>query len=131
MDDVSKRPTRQTFAEVVREVEATPVVPEPKTGGVTDPNGTYWTQDIGEISPSEALDLATSGAAVAWDPCGCGGYCGFTWFGPEDVQRLVRAGTPIVRHTKRRHSNISKWVSEAGRSLVIAEDAVRWGDLLS
>ncbi len=127
---MGKRAHRQTFADVVREVEETPTAPEPRTGGITDPNGTYWLPNKRQISPSQALALASAGASVAWDACGCGGYCGFTWFSPEQVARLVSAGTPTIRHTKRRRGNISEWASEDGRALVVAEDAVRWADLL-
>lgn len=131
MTVMSKRAARRTFAEIVREVEETPAAPEPRAGGVEDPFGTYWTPQNGEITPSQALDLAGAGAAVAWDPCGCGGYCGFTWFDQQQVDRLVAAGAPTIRHTKRRRGNISEWASEDGRALVVAEDDVHWADLLS
>lgn len=43
---------------------------------------------------------------------------------------MVAAGTPNVRHTKRRSGNISVWTSEDGGVLVVAEDAVEWGDVI-
>jgi hypothetical protein len=127
---MGKRPPRQTFAEVVREVEEAPVTPEPRTGGITDPTGTHWMPINRQISPGHALALAAAGAPVAWDACGCRGYCGFTWFSEAQVAGLVRAGAPTIRHTKRRRGNLSEWGSEDGRALVVAEDAVRWADLL-
>jgi hypothetical protein len=44
---------------------------------------------------------------------------------------MVAAGTPKVRHTKRKTGNLSVWKNEAGGVLVVAEDAVQWGDVIS
>lgn len=70
----------------------------------------------------------TEGACVAWDRCGCGGYCGFDWFTAEDVARTVAAGTPKGKRTKRRKGNLSVWTDADGGVLVVAEDAVQRGD---
>jgi len=129
--DVSKRERGQSFSEIVAGVRERPSQPEPRTGGVADPTGTYWRRSKAEISPSHALDLASAGTAVAWDACGCGGDCGFTWFTPDEVAHLVQSGPPVVRHKKGRLANISEWSSEDGRRLVVAESEVRWGDLLA
>lgn len=127
---VSKRPKGKTFAEVVREVEQQPVAPVRDYSGVVDPGGTRWHQHLAEISPARALDLAREGASIAGDPCGCGGYCGFDWYGPEDVARMLLAGTPKVRRTKRRQGNISEWINADGGVLVVLEDAVEWGGVI-
>ena len=127
---MSKRPRTPTFAEIVREVEQAPPPRVDDRSGVVDRDGTRWHQTAGEISPGRAFQLAAEGAAVAWDPCGCGGYCGFDWFGADEVARLVAAGRPTVRDTKRHQGNLSEWASEDGRVLVVAEQAVRWGDLI-
>jgi hypothetical protein len=130
---VSKRPKGKTFADVVRAVEQQPVVPESDYSGVVDPSGKRWHRDEAEVSPARALELAGDGASVAWDNCGCGGYCGFDWYTPEDVARMVAAGTPEVsRHTKRRRGgSLSVWTSGDRDVLVVAENAVRWGDVIS
>jgi len=128
---VSKDPKGKTFAEVVREVEQQPVVPARDYSGVVDPGGRRWHRHLAEISPARALELAKEGAPIAWDPCGCGGYCGFGWYAANDVARMVAAGTPNVRHTKRRRGNLSVWASDDGGILVVAEDAVQWGDVIS
>ncbi len=49
---------------------------------------------------------------------------------PDEVAQLVRVGTPILRRTRRRHGNISEWATADGQRLVVAEDSVRWGNLL-
>lgn len=87
MARMGKKVPRQTFADVVREVEETPTAPEPRTGGITDPNGTYWMPTKRQISPSHALALASAGAPVAWDDAavaataGSHGSAGSRWPG--------------------------------------------------
>ena len=126
---MSKQPKGKTFADVVREVEQQPVGPVRDYSGVVDPSVKRW-QHLAEISPARALELAKEGAPIAWDPCGGGGYCGFDWYAADDVARMVAAGTPKVRHTKRSRGNLSVWTSEDGGVLVVAEDAVQWADVI-
>ena len=128
---VTRKPDRPSFADIVREVREQPAAEELRQPGVVDPTGTRWRPTQRSISAGQAHALAEKGAHVAWDPCGCGGYCGFTWFSSDDTTRLVAAGTPTVRNTKRHRGNISEWQSDDGRVLVVAEDAVRWSDLLA
>src|SRR4051812_41503689 len=99
---------------MVREVKQLPVERDPDHSGVVDPSGKRWHQHLAQISPALALKLAKAGAPIAWDPCGCGGYCGFDWYGAEDAARMVAAGTPKVRLTKRRKGNLSLWTSDDG-----------------
>ena len=127
---MGSRASRQVFADIVREVQQAPAAPATPTGGVIDPSGTHWFPREQQISPGQALALASTGALVAWDPCGCSGYCGFEWFGAVEVATLVEAGAPEVRRTKRRRGGISEWSSENGKTLVVAENAVRWGRLI-
>jgi hypothetical protein len=126
---MSKRPKGKTFADIVREVEQQPVVPERDYSGVVDPSGRRWHRDEAEVSPARALELAGDGASVAWDNCGFG-CCDFYWYTPEDVARMVAAGTPKVRQTKRRKGILSVWTSGDGDILVVAEDTVQWGDVI-
>lgn len=128
---MSKKPVHPPFADVIKEVQEGPSGAEPEYDGVVDPEGVRWLPSKIRISAGQAHALAESGARVAWDPCGCGGYCGFTWFSAEEVAQLVAAGTPTVRSTKQRRGNISEWQASDGLVLVVAEDAVRWGDLLA
>jgi hypothetical protein len=65
-----------------------------------------------------------------WDPCACGGYCGFTWYTPNDIADMVASGQPMIRNNKRHIGNISEWCSDADDVLLIAEEYVRWGDHL-
>ncbi|MFS0702939.1 hypothetical protein AB6N23_00310 [Cellulomonas sp. 179-A 9B4 NHS] len=126
-----RKPDTTSFAEVVREVREQPPVAAPEPSGVTDPDGNRWRPGTGSITPGQAHALLEQGARAAWDPCGCGGGCGFTWFGPQETTRLIASGTPTVRSTKRHRGNLSVWTTDDGRVLVVAEDAVRWADLMA
>ena len=127
---VSKQPKGKTFAEMVRQVEKQPFVPAADYSGVVDPSGRRWREHLRQISPARALELAREGASVAWDSCGCGGFCGFAWYGTEEVARMIRSGAPVVWSTKKRRGNISEWSSSDGGVLVVAEDAVQWGGVI-
>jgi hypothetical protein len=127
---VSKEPKGKTFAEIVREVEDQPVVPVADRTGVVDPSGRRWHQHVARITPARALELASQGATVAWDPCGCGGYCPFDWFGVDDVAALVASGKPSIRAKKNTWGNLSEWITSDGDVLVVAELSVRWGALI-
>lgn len=94
------------------------------------PDRRRWHHLRDGVAAAEALSMAAAGAAVAWDPCSCGGYCGMRWYTRRDVEQMVCAGEPVVRVSKRHRGGISEWVTDDGQRLVVAEDAVTWGDLL-
>lgn len=131
---MARRSNSRSFADIVREVERgaveTPSDTATPAGCLKAPDGPIWSY-VSNISAPRALALADSGAVVAWDPCGCGGYCGITWYTPDDVRRLVAAGPPRVKNNKRWNGRLSEWHEPAGGRLVLAEDAVIWGHLLS
>lgn len=127
---MSTRRQRKPFAEVVREVRESPSRPVPARNGVVGPDGRRWHLVAAELAPAEALARAAAGAAVAWDPCGCRGYCAFTWYTHREGERMVAAGEPVVRLSKRHNGGISEWATLDGQRLVVAEDAVTWGGLL-
>lgn len=135
---MAKRTARQSFAEIVREVHtappaaiAEPTGPDLSSGRAKDPGGHIWEKVAGGTSATRAFALASAGGVVAWDPCGCGGYCGITWYDRDDVARLVAAGKPHVRNNKRYRGSLSEWATTDGRRLVLAEAEVRWGHLLA
>lgn len=127
---MSKQPKGKTFAEIVREAEDEPPARVADHSGVVDPAGRRWHQQLAQISPGRALELVEQGATVAWDSCGCGGHCGFTWYGPDEVAALVKAGKPTVEAKKRSWGNISEWTTNEGQVLVVAELSVQWGHLI-
>ena len=100
-------------------------------GSVVAPDGRTYRSSARDISAADAFTAAAAGARVAWDPCGCGGYCGLTWFDEADVARMVTAGRPQIRRTKKARGAISEYRSDHGRVLLLAEEAVRWGSFLA
>lgn len=96
-----------------------------------DQEGRKYALVQGEVSEDRAYEAAKAGATVVWDPCGCGGACGLDWYSREDVARMVAWGPPDIRSKRRRRGSISEWQSEDGHVLLLAEDSVRWADLLA
>lgn len=78
-----------------------------------------------------SFEAAAQGAAVAWGPSGCGGFCGFNRSDETHVARIVAAGRPTIQHTKKSGGSMSKRRGVEGLGLLFVEDAVRWGDLLA
>ncbi|MGY4643674.1 hypothetical protein [Cellulomonas sp. URHB0016] len=133
------RRRQPSFRDIVDAVKATPAATssEPDEPGLyTDgrlvaPGGHLYTRAAGEISSADAFHAAAAGAQVAWDPCGCGGYCGLRWFDEADVAAMVALGRPNIRRTKKSRGSISEYRSEDGRGLLLMEGDVRWGDFLA
>src|SRR3954449_2549772 len=129
---MGKKHQRATFADVVRGLEQearTPPPPRPGLHGPTqlvDREGRTYAA-VEAVSAKRAQELAQAGAAIVYDPCGCRGYCGLTWFDPEDVHRMVAAGPPTIG---RRRGCITEWRAEGGEIYLLVEDDVKWGDVL-
>jgi hypothetical protein len=133
---VAKRQRATPFAEIVREVEATPSPDPPAARGagflagnlIVDEAGTQFRCVHDEISPSRAVVLAIEGAQLVYDACGCQGGCGLDWYDESVVRELGAKEPPRVK--RKRHGNLSEFRSGDGAALILAEDAVEWGDLL-
>lgn len=126
----------ETFADIVAEVTATP----PRTprvfagfhdGYFGDPDGNAYRLVDDQLSPRDAQYFARDGARVVHDPCGCGGYCGLDWLSVRDVERLAVADPPVLRRRKHGLATLSLWQGAGGRSLIVAEGEVYWGDRLA
>ena len=128
-----------SFSEIVDAVKSSPqgVPPVPTEPGVYPdgivlaPGGRRYVVAATDISPADAWADAAAGAIAAWDPCGCGGYCGLTWFDEADVAGMAAAGRPTIRRTKRAHGSISEYRSDDGRILLLVEGDVRWGEFFA
>ena len=82
------------FVRALDQDATTPPPPRPGLHGpaqLVDREGRTYAA-VEAISAKRAQELAQAGAAIVYDPCGCGGYCGLTWFDPQDVNRMVAAG---------------------------------------
>jgi hypothetical protein len=134
---MSPRPKRETFANIVAEVKATPAVPKdvpigPSRDGRSwgDLDGHEYTLVDAELEPDRAVDLLKHGALVVYDSCGCGGWCGsgLDWLDPADRTELMSADPPRVGFSKKAWGRLSEWRSPSGRVLIEAAVNVRWGD---
>lgn len=127
---MGKRPKQESFADLVAEVIARPA-PVPMPDAV-DPQGRGLFLVDESITPEHAHELVCSGAALAWDSCGCrgGGNCVVVWFDDAEAAKLAKVGPPILRRTKGRDANLVELRRQDGRAVVFAEMNVRWGDLL-
>lgn len=128
----------KTFAEIVAEAlaEERPVgVPMVRPGSFNaegeffDPEG-HLLNRVGEVTPKEARAYVASGAMLAFEGCGCGGWAGCQ---AEWIEEAVRAelGAMKPRFVKGYGSPtwIDLWRSEVGL-VVFAHGDVEWGEAL-
>lgn len=124
-----------TFAAVVDDLQRRPPAPTPDDRSrLRSPDGRVFFPSVDELSPAEAAAMVAAGATVAWDSCGCQGYCGMEWFPATDNARFLRAGPPefVPRSRKVPHADghLSAWRTDDGQVLVLATREVRWGGLM-
>ncbi len=100
-------------------------------GVLVGPDGRVWERVADDVPADRALELVRRGAAVAWDGCGCAGYCGLDWLSAEDLARLAAGGIPRVSHKSIPWSGLSKWTTSADERLLLATGDVRWGRRLA
>ena len=106
---------KQSFAEIVAQVRATPPTPivvRPGTfnadGQLFDPSGTLLTRAQDSITEAEAADLVVAGALAVFEACGCGGGGGCIpeWIDADGLNRLRTADKPrFVRATARQRGS--------------------------
>jgi hypothetical protein len=135
---------RQTMAQMLERLRSQPpalppggglvAVPDTRTGvDLPGPAGELFARVARDVPPGQAVTLLRAGALVAWDSCGCGGYCGFDWLDVDRRQSLLRADRPRVggRAKKGQWGTLSHWRSPAGTDLLLAENYVHWGTELA
>ncbi len=135
---MGRRPQQQkTFADLVREVETrVPDAPAALAPGLhgdeefVDQAGRRYRLTAPSVDQPTAQRAAAGGAVVVWDPCGCGGYCGYEWLDPAQVRHLSSA-LPQVRNTKRHRGCIALYTDEAGGELLLVEGSVIWGSTIA
>ncbi len=134
------KPTLKEIAEELRNA------PAPPRGGATavrpggyngageffDPAGNLLIESQATVTPTVALELARSGAVLAFEECGCGGRasCSITWFGPDDVQTMAEAGLPAFVRGYGSPTWIDVWASSE-TTVVFAHGDVRWSDFMA
>ena len=123
-----------SFAEIVASTKAAPSTdPAPlrvghqTNGTFVDRDGHVYSLVEDSIDGARAQAAAADGATIVWDPCGCGGACGFQWIDGTAARRLGSV-TPKIADTKRRKGSVGLWQSDKGTTLLLLEDAVSWGN---
>lgn len=88
-----------------------------------DPDARVYRRTSAHIKPNRAQELLRSGAAMAVDDCGCGGYCGLDWPSPPERAEL---GLRPPRLAKNRLGWLDEWQSADGHELLLQHGDVRW-----
>lgn len=87
------------------------------------PDGGVYRKHAARVSASRAQELLASGALMAVDDCGCGGYCGLDW--PDATERRDLARRP-PRLSRRRFGWFEEWHTDTGHRLLVQYGDVRW-----
>lgn len=134
----TKNAHRQTIKEIVADLEQAPASPpepvliEPgKYSGDTlyDPDGHALVETADDdLTPEQTRAAVLDGARLAWDDCGCGGYCNaIEWPAPTDLRREAERAAPRFR--KNTGAHVQRLAGNGG-DVLLAVGGVRWGDLL-
>lgn len=135
-----KKRSNLTMAAIVARVEAGPPArPDPnaqpggfnRLGQFFDPKGRRLECSKKEITPQQALALVESGADVAFEGCGCGGWTGCqpSWFDPHHRKMMTESGPPRFVRGHNSPTFIDVWAS-ADSTVVFLHGAVQWAELL-
>ena len=87
------------------------------------PDGRVYRRTSSHIEAGRAQELLRTGAAMAVDDCGCGGYCGLDWPSPSERIELARRPPRITKH---RFGWLDEWQSGDGHRLLLQSGDVRW-----
>ena len=129
---------RQTFAEIVGDVRATPPTPVSvrpgnfnMDGQFFDPSGSLLTRTQHSISEAEAAELVAAGATAVFESCGCGGGGGCIpeWISDDDLNLLRTADKPRFVKGYGSPTWIDRWTGEGG-DVVFLHGDVEWGDVI-
>lgn len=128
---------RQTFAEIVAEVDSAPVqfaespeiTPGLYSGGILYDLSGHPLHEVDDhlLEPDEIRASILAGANLVWDSCGCGGYCNdLEWLELASLQREAAKSAPRFR--KHRAARVTRMTGTGGDVLLVAGD-LRWGEL--
>lgn len=93
------------------------------------PDGDVLIRVKSSISPSKAASLVATGALVAFEDCGCGGYAGGCIPEWVSTERLAAAGKPKFVKGYGSPTWIDIWKSDSS-TVVFLHGDVKWGDEL-
>ena len=129
---------RQTFAEIVADVDAAASVPTVLTeitpgrfNGETLYNlegHALVRSDDRALGPVEVQTAVLAGVRLVWDSCGCGGYCNvLEWVGDRvALRKEAERPAPVFRKA----SVEVRTLTGAGGEVLLASGGLHWGALL-
>lgn len=94
------------------------------------PDGVVYLPWTDRLSPAAAVAELRRGARVAYDQCGCGGYCDVKWLTPDELDELRSAPLPDLHPAKHGIARLEGWRSPAGEVLIAAVGDVSWGGVV-
>ncbi len=128
---------RQTFAQIVAAVDASPVAVDVQSevtpglySGSTlfDLHGNALREvDDHTLDVEDIRAAVLGGALVVWDSCGCGGYCNaLEWPAQDRLWKEAEASAPRFRKNDRARVSL---LTGAGGDVLLVAGGLRWGDL--
>ncbi|PWC06038.1 hypothetical protein DF223_13470 [Mycetocola zhujimingii] len=132
---------RPSLAEIAAELRAAPkreTAPDPVTPGrfdrgghLIDLQGNVLRRE-GKLTAQEAVALMRSGAAVAYEGCGCGGGCDPAWLDEAELAALATAGNPRTDTRSSQPAWIDLWTGGFNDtvSLVLLNGEATWGRVI-
>jgi hypothetical protein len=131
---------KPTFADIVRSAIDNPKAPDTRrlppgrhNDVLVTANQRRWSLVVDNISHAEAQSLLGEGAALAFDPCGCGGACGLDLLPADVTAGLIDAKPPTTSSDPRYPGTMSHWTAadDPTTSLILASGRVVWGRALT
>ena len=135
-----KKGPKLTMAAIKAQVGADPPArPDPnekpgrfnELGQLFDPQGRRLQRSKTAITPQQARTLVESGAELAFESCGCGGWSGCqpSWFEPHQKKMMTESGPPRFVRGSTLPTFIDVWTNE-GTTVVFLHGDVQWAELL-
>jgi len=99
-------------------------------GELFDPSGRPLRLLHEDLTPDQAQEWVRSGALVAFEGCGCGGWtrCQPEWLSTDALSQLRSAPAPEFGRGHRAPTWIDVWSSDQSQIVVYLHGDVRWGD---
>ena len=101
-------------------------------GEFFDPSGRALLLLHENVTPDLAHARVRSGALLAYEGCGCGGWtrCQPDWLSSDALSRLHSASAPEFVKGHRAPTWIDVWSSDLSQVVVYLHGDVRWGDVI-
>jgi hypothetical protein len=110
------------------------VVVEAESRGdrIVSPEGVAFARVTSKLSGARATEAVRAGAQLAWDSCGCEGFCDLQWIEPGRVSQVSSKQRMRESWRRGRPGAFSLWLSDdEAQDLVVATGDVVWGDVFT